>query len=111
MKNSDDSIVIDFVVNVHNETENSDSNKNVTDRLMTQYEYTALWACRANQLKKGMPAKVEWTGFYDPIAIAKKEIMEGVVPLLIRRKVPNPKYVPGYCYEYWDVKDMDIRDY
>lgn len=108
MKNTEDSIVIEYIVENDKDDENPG---NLTDKLMTQYEYAALWACRSNQLKKGMPAKIEWTGFYDPIAIAKEEIMKGVVPLMIRRPVPDPRYETGYSYEYWDIKDMDIRDY
>lgn len=82
-----------------------------TNKVMTQYEYIALWSARAKQLKIGMPAKVEWTGVYDPIAIAKEEIKQGVVPLMIKRRIPDENYEGGYKFEYWDIADMDVRDH
>ena len=82
-----------------------------TNKVMTQYEYIALWCARAKQLKIGMPAKIEWYGIYDPIAIAKEEIKQGVVPLMIKRRIPDENYEGGYKYEYWDIADMDVRDH
>jgi len=40
----------------------------------------------------------------DPIAIAEKELREGVLPFVIRRYLPNGKY------EDWDVKDLIMLD-
>ena len=83
---------------------------NKTDRLMTPYEYTKLWGVRAKQLKLGYSTTIKWEGRYDPIAIAKEEISRGEIPLMIKRRVPDSKYEGGVRFEFWDVKDMDIRD-
>ncbi len=83
----------------------------VTDAVLTPYEYTRLLQCRAKQISFGMELKVEWENKpYDPIAIAKYEIEQRVVPLLVVRKIPDASKVSGFREEVWNIKDMDIRD-
>lgn len=107
---NDSCIVIEYTAHFEPKECKSATPINKTDKLMTVYEYTKLLGVRANQLKLGMPTTIKWTGKYDPILIAKEEISQGEIPLMIKRKVPDKKYEGGYRYEYWDIKDMDIRD-
>ena len=72
---------------------------------MTRYEYAKLVGCRALLIKEGDPPKVECEGMYNPIEIAKKEIHERVIPLAIKRRLPNGREEILY------ISDMNIRDY
>jgi len=82
----------------------------VTDPVMTPFEYARLLSCRAKQLAAGYPPHVEWTGSYDPIAIAKYEIEQRVSTLVIVRKIPDASKPSGFRDEIWELKDLDIRD-
>lgn len=77
--------------------------KKVTSEFMNKYEYSRLIACRAMQLSRGMPALVEVES-YDPLEIAKAELHSRVIPLAIKRILPNGDE------EIWKVQDMHIRD-
>lgn len=77
---------------------------------MTQYEYTRLLECRAKQIAAGMPYFIEWTDVFDPIAIAKQEIIERKTNLIIVRKMPDLTQPSGFRDEIWDPKDMNIYD-
>ena len=72
---------------------------------MTRYEYAKLVGCRALLIKEGDPPKVECEGVFDPLEIAKKEIHERVIPLAIKRRLPNGREEILY------ISDMNIRDY
>ena len=79
-----------------------------TSMYMTKYEYTRLLAARALQIsagtEKGHP-RINVEGIYDPMDIARREIDERVVPLVIQRILPDGST------ETWNVKDMHIRDF
>jgi DNA-directed RNA polymerase subunit K/omega len=77
---------------------------------MTQYEYTRLLECRAKQIAAGMPYFIEWADVFDPIAIAKQEIIERKTNLIIVRKMPDLTQPSGFRDEIWDPKDMNIYD-
>ena len=83
----------------------------VTDNIITQYEYARLLMCRANQLKVGMTPLIEWTKAFDPIAIAKEEIIQGKCDLVIVRSIPDASTSSGFRYEVWNPNEMSIRDY
>ena len=77
----------------------------VTDNTMTPSEYVRMVGLRATQLKFGKKPVIEWKGAFDPIAIAKSEIKQRVLPMAIVRKIP------GSRDEIWNIKDMNIRDF
>ena len=79
--------------------------KRKTTKHMTKYEYSRLLAVRTLQITMGAPTFVDTTGIYDATEIAKREIQERKIPLVIRRVFPNGSE------EFWDIKDMVIRDY
>lgn len=83
----------------------------VTDPMMTPFEYAKLLQIDAVRIRKGGELKIDdWTGPFDPIAIAKCEIEQRVAPYEIVRKIPDGTKELGYYEEVWDIKHMDIRD-
>ena len=78
------------------------SNDKITSPLMTKFEYTRLIGIRAMQISMNAPVIVDTENMIDPINIAKKEIQEKKVPLIIKRKLPNG------TFEHWNIRDMII---
>jgi DNA-directed RNA polymerase I, II, and III subunit RPABC2 len=50
------------------------------------------------------PVMVELEGETDPFEIAKKELRERVIPLIIRRNFPDGSY------EDWPIDEMIVED-
>lgn len=74
---------------------------------MTKYEYVALLAARARQLAEGAEALIPLKDFnmQDPRFVwnvAQKEILEGKVPLWVRRRLPGGKN------EFWAVSELEL---
>ena len=69
---------------------------------MTKFEYTRLLGIRAVQISMNAPVMIDINNMIDPIEIAKKEIKECKIPLIIKRKLPNG------TFENWNVRDMII---
>lgn len=92
--------------------DNEKQQKNITSPNMTSYEYAKLLGVRANRIQMFGKSiiKVEWEGPFDPIGIAKKEIVERKIPCKIRRKIPDNTKPLRYREEEWDVNDMNICD-
>ena len=86
--------------------------KRVSDSTMTQYEYAKLLSVRARQLQLGMEPKitVDSNAPYNPIEIAKQEISDRVIPLVIVRKIPDYKNKDKFREETWNIKELNIRD-
>lgn len=66
--------------------------KMIMDNL-TKYELVRIIGERAHQLAQGAPPTVDTTGMTDALAIAKKELEEGTVPLVVIRKYPDGRTV------------------
>lgn len=56
---------------------------------MNKYEHARILAERAKQLENGAIPTVDITGLDDALRIAQKELLEGVIPLKIRRNYGN----------------------
>ena len=82
-----------------------DKSTKLTSQYMTRYEYSECLSYRAILIAAGHPPLVDCKGIYDPIEIAKQEILSRKVPLVIVRTLPNG------TKERWAIKDMNIRDY
>jgi DNA-directed RNA polymerase I, II, and III subunit RPABC2 len=68
---------------------------------MTKYEKARVIGTRALQISKNAPVMVNVRNDeYDPIAIAEKELIEGKLPFIIRR------YLPDGSYEDWNVNNL-----
>lgn len=56
---------------------------------MSKYEKVRVLSTRATQLASGAPPTVNIDNLTDALAIAEKELREGVLPLKIIRNFPN----------------------
>ena len=70
--------------------------------IMTKYEFARLIGVRENMLNQMAPPMVDITGFTNNVDIARREILEKKVPLIVRR------YLPNGIIEDWNVADMDL---
>jgi len=60
---------------------------------LTRYEKARIVGARALQISLGAPILVELpSGLKDPIDIALYELEMGVLPIIIRRRLPNGRY-------------------
>lgn len=98
--------VIDTEIN-YDDADTTTANKKTT-KYMTKYEYTSLVAFRTIQLRYGdiprindIPDDVK----YNSQEIARMELHARVIPLVIKRNLPNGDE------EIWKVKDMVICNY
>lgn len=105
----DDFIEIDYVDSSAQSLGHSKpKHAKLTDNSITPYEYSRLLSALATMISAGMPYSVEWTGSFDPIAIAKKVIEQRSGSLVIIRKIPGGPHGP--TEEIWDLKNLNIRD-
>eukprot|EP00835_Amoeboradix_gromovi_P002102 NODE_111_length_19413_cov_0.323703.p10 type:complete len:135 gc:universal NODE_111_length_19413_cov_0.323703:3460-3864(+) len=75
-------------------------NEKTTTPFMTKYEKARILGTRALQISMNAPVLVDTAGETDPLKIAEKELEERVIPLIIRRYLPNGEH------EDWSVKDL-----
>ncbi len=60
---------------------------------LTRFEKTRIVGARALQISMGAPLMIEISkNMTNPIEIALKELMEKVLPITIRRKLPDGTY-------------------
>ena len=77
----------------------------VSRKHMTRYERARVLGTRALQLSLRAPPMVEIGAESDPLRIAMKELQEGVIPIKIRR------YLPDGSYEDWSANEMIMDPY
>ena len=106
-RDTDDSVSL----SVDTSLTNAKKKGKVTDDMLTIYEYTALISYRAKRLRVGDPARVKWDHRFDPIAIAKCELEQRTIPVLLIRKIPDTAMQCGYREEVWNVTHMRVRDF
>jgi len=61
--------------------------------ILTKYEKARVLGTRALQLSNGATPMVKVDGLTDVMDIAKKELMEYKMPVIIRRKYPDGSYI------------------
>nr|QBK86036.1 MAG: RNA polymerase subunit 6 [Marseillevirus LCMAC101] len=61
----------------------------ITDPHMTKFEFSRLIACRALQLNNDDDPLVDTEGETDPLEIARRELYELVLRLVIQRNLPD----------------------
>ena len=110
--NDDDDDLDDLATNskitfIDNELENESkiqfiikSDDKITSNILTIYEMTELIGIRATQISQGAPVFVDIEYIFDPIEMAKKEIIYNKCPLYIKR------YIGLDRYELWDPNIM-----
>uniref|UniRef100_A0A0N5A7C3 RPB6 homolog n=1 Tax=Parastrongyloides trichosuri TaxID=131310 RepID=A0A0N5A7C3_PARTI len=79
------------------------STEKITTPFMTKYERARILGTRALQIALGAPVMVELEGETDPLEIARKELKEQKIPIIIRR------YLPDGSFEDWGVDELYIN--
>lgn len=80
---------------------NYDISKNITEPILTKYEYTKILGMRAQQIANNSEPLIKVTKDLDnPIAIAKEEIRQRKSPIILKRKIGEDQY------EYWKLEDL-----
>ena len=67
---------------------------------MTKFEKARVLGARALQISMNAPVMIELDGETDPLLIAERELLEKVIPFVIRR------YLPDGTYEDWKVSEL-----
>ena len=79
------------------------SNKiKVTSKYLNKYERTRILGTRALQISWGSPPLVDIKDVIDPYEIAILELESKVLPINIRR------YLPNNTYEDWKISEMEL---
>lgn len=60
---------------------------------LTKYERARVLGTRALQLSMNAISTVDTTNMTDPLKIAEKELVEGKIPIIVRRRLPDGNYV------------------
>ena len=71
-----------------------------TTPYLTKYERARVLGTRSMQLSIGAVPTVETNGETDPLKIAEKELLEGRMPIKIRRPLPSGQF------EEWSVSEL-----
>jgi DNA-directed RNA polymerase I, II, and III subunit RPABC2 len=113
--NEEEAIVIDFEDDENLESkeeskkksEKVEKEKRITLPFLTKFEKARILGTRAVQLSQGAKTQIKIKNYFDPveinpIEIAKKELQAKIIPLIIRRHLPNGKY------EDWSVNELVI---
>ena len=74
----------------------------ITTKFLTKYERARVLGTRALQISMGAPICVPLDGEIDCLRIAQKELQLRVLPIIVRR------YLPDDTYEDWKLKDLLI---
>eukprot|EP00434_Breviolum_minutum_P002362 symbB.v1.2.002087.t1/scaffold109.1/size325261/5 len=75
-----------------------------TTPYLTKYERARILGARALQISMNAPVMVTLDGETDPLLIAEKELIRGVIPFVIRR------FLPDNTYEDWKVSELLFLD-
>lgn len=67
---------------------------------ITKYEYAKLMGIRVTQLTTGAPSTINTDGYTSYYDIARRELVEGKLPLIIVRSLPNNDV------EYWRIEEF-----
>merc|ERR1719379_295020 len=71
-----------------------------TTPYITKYERARVLGARALQISMNAPVMVELQGETDPLIIAEKELINRVIPFVVRR------FLPDGTYEDWKVSEL-----
>lgn len=88
------------------ENNNQDTPKKLTERItiprITKYEKAHVLGVRAAQISCGAPPFVDIEDETDSLKIARKELLEGKIPFIIRRKFPDGSF------EDWPISELEL---
>lgn len=70
--------------------------------VLSKYEKARVLGVRAHQLSSGLTPNVPIKGSFNPLLLALQELNEGLIPLIVRR------YLPDGSKEEWAVSDLRV---
>lgn len=79
-----------------------DSHERVTTAILTKYERARMLGTRALQISMNAPVLVPCEGETDPLTIALKELRSRVIPIIVRRILPDN------TYEDWRIQELEV---
>lgn len=80
-----------------------DIKNNISEPILTKYEYTKILGMRAQQLAMGAEALIDVTeDLNDVVLIAEEELRQRKTPIIIQRNIGVNKY------EYWKIEDLAV---
>eukprot|EP00759_Apiculatamorpha_spiralis_P050925 PhF_6_TR4992/c0_g1_i3/m.7067/K03014/RPB6, POLR2F; DNA-directed RNA polymerases I, II, and III subunit RPABC2 len=74
----------------------------VTPPYLTRYERARVLGTRALQISMNAPVLIPLAGETDPLEIALRELVNKLIPMIIRR------YLPDGSYEDWPLQDLNV---
>lgn len=74
----------------------------VTTAILTKYERARILGTRALQISMNAPVLVPCEGETDPLTIALKELRLRVIPIIVRRILPDN------TYEDWRIQELEV---
>ena len=82
---------------------NYDIKNNISEPILTKYEYTKSLGMRAQQLAMGAEPLIKVTeDLNDVVLIAEEELRQRKTPVIIQRNVGVNKF------EYWKIEDLAV---
>lgn len=75
----------------------------VTTPYLTKYERARILGTRAMQISHNAPVLVPLEGEVDPLIIAAKELRQRVLPIVVRRRLPDN------TYEDWPINELEVE--
>lgn len=82
-----------------------EKNIRISKPVLTKYEFVRLLTDRSKQLSQGAKHMLKNTQELSSKEIAKLEIKEGVIPLIIERPIPNSKS------ERWKISELQVPEH
>eukprot|EP00744_Colponema_vietnamica_P007871 GILI01011276.1.p1 GENE.GILI01011276.1~~GILI01011276.1.p1 ORF type:complete len:191 (+),score=31.90 GILI01011276.1:44-616(+) len=79
-----------------------DAHERVTTAILTKYERARMLGTRALQISMNAPVLVPCEGETDPLTIALKELRSRVIPIVVRRILPDN------TYEDWRIQELEV---
>lgn len=83
---------------------NYDVEKNITEPVMSKFEYTQVLGLRVQQIERGAEPLIKVTDDLNTAElIAEEELRQRKTPFIIKRKIGKDKF------EYWKIEDLSIE--
>lgn len=77
-------------------------NKRISRNILTKYERVRLLGTRAKQISDGSKVFVKYDGAKSAMELAELELKHKVIPLKVKRPMPNGKY------EIWKISELEV---
>lgn len=79
-------------------------NERISRNILTKYEVVRLIGTRAKQISDGSKVFVKFDGKKSALELAELELKHKMMPLKVKRQLPNGRY------EIWKLSELDILD-